>query len=165
MLIDAHFATPTDGYLLGGSSQGDDSRTVILHTTDGEHFSEAYRSQRTGQMGWKFSFPSATVGFVSVLAFGGGPGAVVKTDDGGATWRELAVTPLPFEALGIGFVDERRGWVAGGKVDSKAGPGFRTIDGGLTWTADPSLGSHVNRFRFVGHVGYAIGATVQKLAL
>ncbi len=165
MLIDAHFVNEKEGVLVGASSEGEDSQTRILRTTDGgASFVQVFQNTaKKGEMGWKFAFPSPRVGYVSVLGFGGGPASILKTKDGGATWAVLPVAAEPFEALGVGFITDEIGWIGGHAKDR---PGYRTLDGGKTWQVDASLGASVNRFRFVGgKVGYAIGASIQKLSL
>jgi photosystem II stability/assembly factor-like uncharacterized protein len=164
MLIDSHFSTPTDGFIVGGSSTGTDSSCVILHTGDGgESWQNVFSSNDAGTMCWKFSFPSSQVGYASVLPFSGGNSSFVKTSDGGKTWNELPFLPGPYEALGVGFITDEIGWIGG---DSKGQPAQRTKDGGKTWEADSSLGKYVNRFRFIDQrVGYAIGTEIDKLVI
>lgn len=68
---------------------------------------------------------------------------LVRTDDGGATWR--AITPAAVSAQAIAdvhFLDALHGWiVATGPptVDFQAVQllAYRTIDGGVTWLASP----------------------------
>ncbi len=54
-------------------------------------------------------------------------GALLATDDGGATWRSPALDP-PI-AGPIHFVTSKRGWLAGGPYDEL----YRTDDAGGTW--------------------------------
>jgi photosystem II stability/assembly factor-like uncharacterized protein len=54
-------------------------------------------------------------------------GRLFATQDGGATWEELAV-PL---GEPVKFVDRDRGWIAGGPLGDQL---FRTLDGGRTWS-------------------------------
>jgi photosystem II stability/assembly factor-like uncharacterized protein len=163
MLIDSHFWTPLDGVVIGGTSTSPTSRCTVLRTRDGgETWDSVFRSPRSGEMCWKLSFPSARVGYASVLTFGDTPSSFVRTTDGGETWESLPLVDHPFTGLGVGFLDERIGWIAGGP---EGDPGYRTMDGGDTWEPDPSLGARVNRFRFVDGRGYAIGATIHRLDL
>lgn len=68
------------------------------------------------------------------------PHTVRRTDDAGATWRELDVDG--FRASDIEFVDGERGWIAGVRCDAPEQPFrceshsyavLRTDDGGTTW--------------------------------
>jgi photosystem II stability/assembly factor-like uncharacterized protein len=164
MLIDARFTTPDEGIIVGGTSTEDDARCVILHTKDGgQTWDTRYTASQPGNMCWKLSFPSNDVGYASILDFGGQKSFFVKSTDGGKTWREMPFIEGPYEAKGVGFITPEIGWMAGDKDDKGA---YRTLDGGLTWTRDRSLGPYINRFRFVNdHVGYAIGASIFKLDL
>ncbi|MEO6952741.1 MAG: hypothetical protein ABI321_13100 [Polyangia bacterium] len=163
MLVDAHFTSPTDGVLIGGSDVTDTSQCTVLHTSDGgQTFTKVFTAHASGTVCWKLSFPSAQVGYASVLPLGSATSSFLKTVDGGATWSEKPFVADTYGALGIGFADETTGWIAG---EAKDKPAYRTNDGGATWIADASLGPYINRFRFVGKVGYAIGSTIYKLVL
>ena len=89
---------------------------------------------------------------------------MVKTTDGGATWKEVPlVEQADVRQLGIGFVDEQHGWVG-------AMPhGFETTDGGATWKPVPSMPKATNKIRIVrkgtGAEVWAIGLDVRHLTL
>lgn len=107
------------------------------------------------------------VGYATVQSYDEAAGnrrVIVKTADGGKSWREL---PLVDEAgireFGIGFVDERRGWVGTSKT------GFETRDGGKSWSR-VEMGRAVNKIRVVrkpdgGAAVFAIGVDVHRLDL
>lgn len=164
MLVDAHFATPMEGWVTGASSTGASSHCVILHTADGGGtWDTAFRSSAAGEMCWKMSFPSARVGYAAVLTFGNTPSSFIRTQDGGMTWSELPFVEGSYAALGVGFITEDIGWIGG---EARGKPAYRTVDGGAHWTADTNLGPYINRFRFVGdRTGYAIGSTIYKLEI
>jgi photosystem II stability/assembly factor-like uncharacterized protein len=169
MLIDVHFVSPERGFLVGGSTADPrTSHTVVLATGDGgATWTEAFRSREALELGWKFAFPTPRTGYVSVLAYDS-TSTFLKTEDGGRSWREHPLVPGPYQAKGVGFVDERRGWIAG---ERPGFPAYRTDDGGRTWVPDTTLAPLVNRIRFVRdrrgrlEAGYAIGATVHRLEL
>jgi photosystem II stability/assembly factor-like uncharacterized protein len=79
------------------------------------------------------SFVSPTTGFGTGIV--GDGGALVRTDDAGATWRvvgQLAKPALPSGAAGdptLSFVDPLTGWAL------TAGGLYGTRDGGASWTA------------------------------
>lgn len=167
MLIDARFSSPSEGVVVGmGAGTG---VCTVLRTTDGgKSFSKVFESTTKSTLCWKVHFPSDKIGYVAVQDTSSGPATFAKTTDGGATWVEK---PLPvkasakgaFPAIGIGFIDDRIGWVA--PEDSKL-PVYRTKDGGETWEEDPTLKAPINRFRFLDkNTGYAIGANVWKLTV
>ena len=165
MLVDAYFPTPTVGVVTGGTSTGSGSRCAILRTEDGgASWANVFTSKQAGEMCWKVSFPTPNVGYAAVLTFGAKtPSSFIKTTDGGKTWQELPFIDGSYAGLGVGFITENIGWI-GGEASGK--PAQRTKDGGATWEADPSLGSYINRFRFVdGKTGYAIGTTIYKLEI
>lgn len=161
VLIDGHFSSAMEGVLLGGTSRNPSlSHTVVLHTYDGgTSWREVFRSEQASELGWKLSFPTDLIGYASVLSFND-TSSFLKTTDGGRTWQQLPMNVGPYEAKGIGFINERIGWI-GGERPGK--PAYRTEDGGQTWQRAPGLGLLINRFRFVDPwTGYAIGNTVYK---
>jgi photosystem II stability/assembly factor-like uncharacterized protein len=167
MLIDAHFATPERGILVGGAAVGDRLRCVAYRTEDGgETLTKLFESTRDDTLCWKIAFPSTSVGYVAIQDLSTDPAVgstFAKTTDGRATWFEKPLVAGPYRSLGLGFVDERVGWVGG---NDPSQPSYRTLDGGDTWQADPSLGQQVNRVRFVDRAtGYAIGRGVAKLTV
>lgn len=140
-LVDLHFRDELTGIVVGGvREEGGIERAIVLRTTDGgRSWEEMHRSAGNAEWGWKISFPSALVGYVSVQS----PtrGLVLKTVDGGLTWSEIAV-PENIMLQGVGFITEEIGWV-GGYVRTS-----RTEDGGQTWETD-KFGENLNRFRRV----------------
>jgi len=154
-LVDVFFFDELHGFVAGGTDPNlPDGRGVVLETTDGGLTWETrHTTTETGEWCWKFSFPSESVGFVSVENFGFGA-KVLKTTDAGATWSEIVILTDPLQ--GVGFVTETDGWISGG------GTTARTTDGGATWSLDPLDGA-VNRFRILSPgLGYAVGSRVYK---
>lgn len=168
MLIDARFVSATEGWL-AGQNAGTPASCTIKHTKDGgKTFDTVFTSKAKDSLCWKLSFPSAAVGYVSILESGGGPPAFGKTTDGGKTWVEL---PLPttgsatdrYQGLSVGFLTETIGWMTS---ESGTKPNYRTFDGGKTWEVAEDLKGPINRFRFVDKkTAYAVGAAVYKLTL
>jgi len=107
-----------------------------------------------------------SVGFVSLENFNAG--AILKTIDGGVTWVRKQVNDPQRNANleGVGFVDERHGWVGGwGTADFSGGFTSETLNGGDNWQNANTVGRFINRFRFFGNpvnVGFASGRTVFK---
>ncbi|MGL4513871.1 MAG: YCF48-related protein [Lacipirellulaceae bacterium] len=66
----------------------------------------------------------------------GDRGVVLRTEDGGETWRR-AETPVSCALHAVSFVDRQRGWVVGGETRPythvTAAVVLRTDDGGETW--------------------------------
>lgn len=174
MAIDAHFSSPSEGVVVGmsagaGTPGAPPGACTIVRTTDGgKTFSTVFTSTTKNSLCWKVQFPTSQVGYVAVQDTTVGPATFAKTTDGRKTWVEK---PLPvqgnskgaFPAIGIGFINERIGWVA--PEDEKLGV-YRTKDGGETWEPDPTLKAPINRFRFVDkNTAYAVGGKVWKLSI
>ncbi len=173
MILDVKFTDARTGFLCAGSDADvAKSHALILKTRDGgETWKKVYESSRPYEDVWKCSFPSEKVGYGTVQSYDEDAVAkgvtqryVVKTTDGGETWRELPlVNDGTVREFGVGFLTEEVGWV--GAVPG----GFQTIDGGATWTP-VTMGKAVNKIRLVNNpdgsaVGYAIGTDVYKLTI
>ena len=179
MILDVHFLDPSLGFLFAGSDPDvTKSHGLIARTTDaGRTWKIVYESQRPFELMWKGAFPSRLVGYASLQNYSAeaaqDPEAhvtadpkryVVKTEDGGATWKELLMIDDPsVQELGIGFVDPRHGWVG-------AMPhGFETLDGGATWKPVESMPKATNKLRIVRDGDkvnvWAIGLDVRHLTL
>ncbi|AGC43399.1 glycosyl hydrolase [Myxococcus stipitatus DSM 14675] len=65
----------------------------------------------------------------------GSTDSIYRSDDTGATWRELPGTPFNSDdrCVGLSFLDAKRGWAAGMK-----GSLWATEDGGATWSRMPT---------------------------
>ncbi len=182
MILDVKFVDVNTGFLFAGSDP-DSAKSfgIIAKTYDsGRTWKIVYRSTRPYENMWKGTFASRRVGYATLQNYTGEaaqqePAAgitpvaarfVVKTDDGGDTWRELPVTSdATMQEFGIGFADEQRGWI--GAIPT----GFATSDGGATWTAAPSMPKAANKLRIVlspdGKAArvWAIGVDVRHLDL
>jgi photosystem II stability/assembly factor-like uncharacterized protein len=155
-LIDVFFFNELEGFIVGGrGSYPNDIHALVLHTTDGgATWHERYLGPRTGEWGWKISFPTRDTGYVS-LERTQAPMHVLKTVDGGLSWSELSFPD--YNEQGIGFATPRVGWVGG-----TSNPTFGTVDGGQTWSV-AWWGQHVDRFQFLSPtLGFASGASVYK---
>jgi photosystem II stability/assembly factor-like uncharacterized protein len=155
-LVDCYFPTPDLGFAVGGLGEYPDStRAVVLRTTDGgTSWETRHTSSRQGEWGWKISFPSASVGYVSVESETA-PMRVLETTDGGLSWTEL---PAPEEnEQGIGFVTEEVGWLGG-----HSNPTYSTSDGGATWQTFGVM-ENLNRIRVISEdLAYAVGRRVYR---
>jgi photosystem II stability/assembly factor-like uncharacterized protein len=179
MILDVKFLDANTGFVFAGSDPDvAKSNGLIAKTVDsGRTWKIVYRSKRPFELMWKGSFPSRAIGYASLQNYTGeaaqDPAAhitpvpdrfVVKTTDGGDTWAELPVVQNPaMQEFGIGFVDERRGWI--GALPT----GFATEDGGATWKPVATMPLAANKLRIV-HDGaavhvWAIGLDVRHLDL
>lgn len=183
ILVDIHFRDRNEGWVVGGADVvkhpgrdpvREDVIPVVLHTTDGGETWENVVARREirqqfpqGEWGWKIQVLDEKTMFVALEK--DHDGAVLRSDDGGKTWRRLPINDRQRNANleGIGFVDGDRGWVGGwGDYTFGRGSTSATSDGGLTWDDANEVGwKFLNRFRFIGNpvrVGYACGDTVYK---
>jgi photosystem II stability/assembly factor-like uncharacterized protein len=157
-LVDCWFPTPDFGFVVGSTGHfPDSSRAVVLRTTDGgATWDPRHVSSQLGGWCWKISFPSASVGYVTVERFSE-PHFFLKTTDGGSTWTELP-GPVGVAEQGVGFVNEDLGWIGGHGVAVRV-----TTDGGITWAVQGNTLRNLNRVRVV-HEGlaYAVGERVYR---
>jgi hypothetical protein len=148
-----------------------DVKPVVLLTEDGgqtwvNRVADIHSQLPRGEWGWKIQFVDDRVGFVALENFEAG--AILKTVDGGQTWTRFPVNDPQRNAniQGIGFVDDRHGWVGGwGDADFARRTSSETLDGGVTWQDANAIGNTLNRFRFFGNpvsVGYSSGDTMYK---
>ena len=170
MLIDVYFWDENHGIMIGGSDANRDScHMLILYTDDsGDSWETVFLGDRTQEWGWKISFPTETIGYVSIQKkpyTAATTEYFLKTTDGGLTWFEF---PFMFadtsedevySSIAIGFITPTRGWM-GSYVNDR--PTLMTEDGGVTWS-EAGFGQNVNRIRFLHPwLGYATGRTVYK---
>ncbi|MGH3882131.1 MAG: YCF48-related protein [Pseudonocardiaceae bacterium] len=185
LLVDTYFTTPECGWVVGGKIQAvtpgqeqcvlrrerKDVKPVVLYTEDGgatweNRVADLDGDFSFGEWGWKLFFLNDRVGFVSVENFC--EGVILKTTDGGQSWRRLTINDPQHTANleGLGFVDEMHGWVGGwGSANMATGFSSETSDGGEMWGDADEIGLFINRFRFFGDpvtVGYASGQRVYK---
>lgn len=166
MILDVKFFDAMNGVVFGASdSDVQQSHARIIRTQDGgATWKIVSESKRPYEITWKGSFPTAKVGYATVQSYDPDPAStqryVVKTTDGGRSWKELPlVNDAKVREFGIGFRDERIGWVG------TSTSGFQTIDGGKSW-APVEMGRAANKIRVLptgtGFVAYAIGVDVYK---
>jgi photosystem II stability/assembly factor-like uncharacterized protein len=177
ILIDTSFIDADRGWVVGGKTDDpapqdrSEIKPVVLFTQDGgrtwvNRLAGHEAEFPFGEWGWKIQFLNERLGFVSLENFV--DAAMLRTTDGGLTWSRIKVRDPQGNANleGIGFIDEKHGWVGGwGDRPGNSGRSSGTDDGGATWRDANEIGRFINRFRFFGDpvtVGYASGNTVFK---
>jgi photosystem II stability/assembly factor-like uncharacterized protein len=167
MILDVKFHDAKTGFVCAsGVSDSGEGDAVMLMTNDaGKNWKPVWRSGRKLENVWKMNWPTRKVGYATVQSYdeaAGNKRVVIKTIDGGKTWKEM---PLVDEAgireFGVGFIDEKRGWIGTSKT------GFETKDGGKSWSR-VEFGKAVNKIRIVpksggGKAVYAIGVDLHRL--
>jgi hypothetical protein len=121
-------------------------------------------------VGGKIQFLTPQIGFVSLENMAAA--AILKTTDGGETWKRIVIKDQQgnVDLEGVGFIDEKTGWAGGwgdGFPRHPKGTTSGTTDGGANWFDANEVGHFLNRFRFVpgattGIVGYASGDTIYQ---
>ncbi|GAM97705.1 BNR repeat protein [alpha proteobacterium U9-1i] len=164
MILDVKFFDAMHGLVCASTASDiSEARALILRTADGGRtWLRAYESNRPFENCWKMNFPSRDVGYATVQNYQDGQTqrVLIKTTDGGASWRELPlVDDARVREFGIGFVNENWGWIGASTT------GFETRDGGLSW-APIEMGRAVNKIRVL-HDGdavraFAIGVEVRR---
>jgi photosystem II stability/assembly factor-like uncharacterized protein len=159
-LVDVYFMDEQRGFALGGNNTdlGHAAAVVLMTTDGGSTWTKRFTSTRSGEWGWKLSFPTPDVGYASTEFFNGEytDAKVLKTTDGGLTWQEILI-PGSTALQGIGFISEDVGWASGRGIASE------TEDGGTTWSSNGVLDGRVNRIRVLNeHLAYAVGSRVYK---
>jgi photosystem II stability/assembly factor-like uncharacterized protein len=177
LLIDTYFTDNLTGWVVGGKGgiSYPQLKPVIMHTTDGgktwvDKLHNSGIDFPSGEWGWKIQFLTPQIGFVSLENMHAG--AILKTTDGGETWKRIVITDPQgnIDLEGVGFIDEKTGWVGGwgdGFPRHPKGTTSGTTDGGATWFDANNVGHFLNRFRFfpgatTGIVGYASGDTIYQ---
>jgi photosystem II stability/assembly factor-like uncharacterized protein len=211
-LIDIYFFDEDNGFVVGGLndprakidekaypyprlSRYGKVKPVILRTRDGgkswTNTTANIKDFESGEWGWKIQFLNETHGFVSLENFR--DASILVTNNGGKSWvrkhvakNQKASSPAINNDLeGIGFINERQGWVGGWGFQDLSAPvggleNSYTEDGGETWTPQNHLPDpdspiandpryRINRYRFVkdfaGNItsGYCSGQQVFKM--
>ncbi len=167
MILDVKFLDGRTGFIAAATdSDVEKARALILRTLDGgKTWAPVYRGSRPFENIWKMSWPSRRTGYATVQSYNPDPKntrrVIVKTTDGGKSWQEMVlVDAAGVQQFGIGFLDDKRGWVG-----CRAG-GFETCDGGKSW-APVAFGAAVNKVRIVRDAKrtrvFATGTDVYRL--
>jgi photosystem II stability/assembly factor-like uncharacterized protein len=168
MILDVKFFDENTG-LVFAATHPDPAQAegLVLRTEDGgKSWREVYRSGRPFELIWKASFPdNGATGYATVQSYDAERATqlVVRTDDQGRSWREIAIAQdKTARQFGIGFASADVGFVG------TAAGGFVTRDGGKTWERAP-IARAANKFQTVptanGVRMLAIGTEVQAIDL
>ncbi len=144
---DMSFVDERIGYLLG-SCYTDPDPTILYKTVDGGESWTPVEGAKIAIMG-----ATVTVDFVTEKTGWAGGGAILKTTDGGETWRTQMAKATVRQFF---FFDADRGFAVGGKTILK------TSDGGATWTNVTPADSRISDLRAVCFTGANDGWVVGR---
>lgn len=129
-LIDMHFINKDTGFVTGRGT-APLFTAVILYTIDGgKTWAFRYKNSIANEYCWKIQRLNEKIYFASIEDEGEVTPHILKSKDGGFTWKTHPVTSKIYNIEGIGFIDSVKGWT-GGDIDNS----FESDDGGLTWTS------------------------------
>ena len=128
---------------------------MVLETLDGgENWDTVYLSEQIGEYPWKFAFPTKEKGFISIQRnVRNGSFYHLQTTDGGKNWKEVEHSPNYYYVQGIGFINEKIGWMGGSNTWT-----YETRDGGESWQKLRNIGNGFNNFQTFGDsLVYGVG--------
>jgi len=161
-LIAPYFYDEQHGILVGGTTTDKvECRSLVLETFDGgASWDTIFMSPQKGEYCWKVAFPDEQNGFISIQRnVKDGQVYVLQTKDGGKSWFANEYFDKYDYVQGIGFVNEKVGWMGGGNDWT-----METRDGGNTWKPMTDIGRGFNKFQFFGDtMGYGVGYGIYKL--
>jgi photosystem II stability/assembly factor-like uncharacterized protein len=176
-IMDIYFRDPTNGWVVGMDTNSYSSPPYygrIARTTNG---GASWQVQVTTTISncyfWKMSWPSTSIGYVSLQQNGTYSNIVFyKTIDGGVTWASNSIPETSvglytngynFYLQGIGFVSTNEGWIGGASgLPNYTNSFLHTTNGGATWSsAGYNDTFYMNRFRFLSPtLGFASGGNL-----
>ena len=117
------------------------TRDGALATTDGGATWLRLGATEPFDAVWNVAAPAPGELFaVQQWADDGSSAQIVRSDDGGRTWKHVAYAGIVYHAgdyADLGFSDPRNGWIVTAEpVGNGDATVFRTFDGGHTWTTE-----------------------------
>ena len=131
-IIDMYFINKDTGFVTGKSPSPFETAIILYTTNGGATWSIKFENNIPTEYCWKIQRLTKLIWFAAVEDFGGVPPRILKSVDGGMTWKVYIVSPTPYNIEGIGFIDPQHGWTGGGPNFS-----FESKDGGKTWAQVP----------------------------
>ena len=90
-------------------------------------------------------------------------GAVLRTTDGGSTWKIATMPEAKQVPQSVFFLDANNGWIVGATEDDAGDPGpsaiLATKDGGATWEVKTKVAASLRSVHFIdAQNGVAVGS-------
>ncbi len=156
-IIDLHFINKDTGFATG-KSKFPFATGIILYTTDGGvTWTYKYSGDYGSQYCWKIQKLTPLIYYVAVEDLLNTPPKILRSLDGGMTWKILFVSTIKYNIEGVGFIDPLHGWT-GGDVNKS----FETKDGGVTWDSIPVCPRMNRVFRLNDTTMFASGNQIWK---
>jgi hypothetical protein len=131
-VIDFYFANQDTGFVTG-KGLGPLESAIILYTTNGgASWTVKFQNNVASEYCWKIQKLTKQIYFASIEDLTASPPKILKSVDGGMTWKVYQVAVTPYNIEGIGFIDPMHGWTGGGNNFS-----FESKDGGKSWSQTP----------------------------
>lgn len=165
-MLGISFRTPNDGWAFGtreesgpGAKPGSSvtkTRPVVVRTVDGgETWTPVTLAPDLPAYGLsRSSFTDSSNGWVVAGSIDeDDTGAVLRTADGGLTWKVAPIPDAKQVPQSVFFIDANNGWIVGATEDETGEPGpsqiLATKDGGATWEVKAKVASSLRCVQFV----------------
>lgn len=127
-LIDMYFISKDTGFVTGSGLAPLESAVILYTTNGGATWSYKFQNNVFNEYCWKIQKLTKQIYFASIEDLTNVAPKILKSADGGMTWKVYQVSAVPYNIEGIGFIDPLHGWTGGGSDKS-----FESKDGGITW--------------------------------
>jgi photosystem II stability/assembly factor-like uncharacterized protein len=156
-LIDMYFINKDTGFVTG-KSRDLQNTAIILYTTDGgSTWTTKYRNTTHNEYCWKIQRLTNLIYFASIEDLNPVKPGILKSTDGGMSWKKYYVRDSVYNIEGIGFIDSLKGFT-GGDADGS----FESDNGGQSWKASSVCPLMDRVFKVSDSVLFATGDQIWK---
>ena len=158
-LCSVYFLDSLTGWAVGGKG--------VIFTTDG---GMNWISKNVGidRCFWDITFVDRSIGWI-VGSKCGSSGVILRTDDGGSTWRILVDTAENGGYRSVHFANHNEGWIVGFNGFDNRDPDIilHSTNGGVSWSdqVSPKVGGLSDVAFKDSSIGYAVGLTNVRYAV
>jgi photosystem II stability/assembly factor-like uncharacterized protein len=152
-LVDCWYKSEDSVFVSGKGKAGEG--IILLSGDKGMTWQKASPSDVPEGTTWKLQFVTASIGYASVFEGTGTKSHILKTTDGGLTFKLIKILNRNISMEGIGFINSTTGWVGGWSRGM-----YETRDGGSTWKY-LDANNNVNRYFILNEeLAYAAGEQI-----